>query len=252
MSRTILPLWAAGPGELLQHGVDLLRKDSDSQRRIALILVDNAVELIAQTYISLPKRITGVELTRKQREDYCANFPSLLDGIEEHASEKILGLNLGEFEWFHRLRNQLYHEGNGLTVERRNVEVYAELALKLFEALFSCPLHIEAPDGDRTELIGEFFEDWMEIERKLASISGAGKKRSFTMSVLQLHRDGLISDREVQYFRDAQLIRNELVHGEAEPEEMLRPENFQKIKSAKAIAGRVFDQLLAEATKGIP
>jgi hypothetical protein len=247
-----IPPWATGPGELLQHGIDLLDKDSDAKRRIALILIDNAVELIAQTYISLPKRVTGIQLSRKQREEFCAGFPSLLDGLEEHAADKIVGLNLGEFEWFHRLRNQLYHEGNGLTVEKRYVEVYAELAAKLFEALFGCPLELNSPEGTSTELIGEFFQDWIEIERKLVQVSGEDRKRSMFATVQALHRDGQLDDKQAELIRQVQGIRNELIHGEAEPEEMLRPENLKKVRQVKNFVNKLFDAVLSATTGTLP
>jgi hypothetical protein len=64
------------------------------------------------------------------------NFPMLLDALEKYAASKLDGIDLGEIEWYHRLRNQLYHQGNGLTVERDKVEVYAELANVLFTNLF--------------------------------------------------------------------------------------------------------------------
>ena len=57
------PLWASGPGEILRHGVSLLGTDTDSNRRLAMISIDNAVELMMQTYIQLPRRITGVDLS---------------------------------------------------------------------------------------------------------------------------------------------------------------------------------------------
>jgi hypothetical protein len=48
------------------------------------------------------------------------------EAVEKYAQDKLSGFNLGEIEWYHRLRNQLYHQGNGLTVELEKVEVYAE------------------------------------------------------------------------------------------------------------------------------
>ncbi len=42
--------WAAGPREILQHGLSLLHKDSDANRRLALLSIDNAVELTAKTF----------------------------------------------------------------------------------------------------------------------------------------------------------------------------------------------------------
>lgn len=230
MSTSTLPLWAAGPGELLQHGIDLLERDTEARRRIAMILIDNAVELILKTYLTLPKRVTQLALTRNQQEEYCKSFPSLLQGVEDHAPSKLIGLNLGEFEWFHRLRNELYHQGNGLTVEKRVVEVYAELAVVLFKSLFDCELQIESPDNSRAQLIGEFFEDWIAIERKLAQSVKNGEKISSGRAAEILCQNGTISKADFETFKQVQIIRNQLVHGEAEPEEMLRPANMSKVK----------------------
>lgn len=52
--------WASGPGEILQHGLSLLQKDSDVNRRLAMISIDNAVELMVKTFLGLPKRVTGL------------------------------------------------------------------------------------------------------------------------------------------------------------------------------------------------
>lgn len=227
---SLLPPWAAGPGELLQHGIDLLEQDSGSGRRIAMILIDNAVELILKTYLTLPRRVTGLSLSRKQQDDYCQNFPSLLQGVEDHSPSKLIGLSLGEFEWFHRLRNELYHDGNGLTVEKKIVEVYAELAVLLFKSLFDCELHIESPKNSRAQLIGEFFEDWITIERKLAQSVGNGENISSGHAAEILFQTGKISKSDLDTFKQVQMIRNQLVHGEAEPEEMLRPANMSKVK----------------------
>jgi hypothetical protein len=58
--------WVSGPGEILRHGLELLRKDSDTNRRLAMISIDNSVELMVKTYLGLPKRITGLSITRKE------------------------------------------------------------------------------------------------------------------------------------------------------------------------------------------
>lgn len=69
--------WASGPGEILQHGLSLLHKDSDKNRRLALLSIDNAVELMVKTYLSLPRRITGVNLSRKDFSEISESFPVL-------------------------------------------------------------------------------------------------------------------------------------------------------------------------------
>src|SRR2546427_2644304 len=157
--------WASGPGEILLHAVQLLSEDSDTNRRLALILIDNAVELTVKTYLSLPRRITGVKLGRKDLDEIAESFPALLDALEQHAADKLAGIDLGEIEWYHRVRNELYHQGNGLTVERQKVEVYSELAKLLFRALFDVDL--PAPKFKQTERVGEFLSYWTQLERQL-------------------------------------------------------------------------------------
>ncbi len=83
-----------------------------------MIAIDNSVELAIKTYLGLPRRITGLSITRKEYSEIAESFPRLLDALEKHCGDKLEGLDLGEIEWYHRIRNQLYHQGNGLTVEK--------------------------------------------------------------------------------------------------------------------------------------
>jgi hypothetical protein len=46
--------WASGPAEILRHGLGLLKSESDTNRRLAMISIDNAVELMIKTYLGLP------------------------------------------------------------------------------------------------------------------------------------------------------------------------------------------------------
>jgi len=74
MSKDDSP-WASGPGEILRHGLNLLRNDSDSNRRLAMISIDNAVELTVKTYLGLPKRVTGLPISRKEFQEISESFP---------------------------------------------------------------------------------------------------------------------------------------------------------------------------------
>jgi hypothetical protein len=58
--------WASGPREILQHGLNLLQKDIDTNRRLAMLSIDNAVELMVKTYLGLPKRVIGLHITRPE------------------------------------------------------------------------------------------------------------------------------------------------------------------------------------------
>src|SRR2546426_151433 len=118
--------WASGPAEILQHGINLLQNDSDANRRLAMLAIDNAVELTIKTFLTRPQRVSKLTITRAELNEINESFPRLLDALEEYASDKVEGIDLGEIEWYHRLRNELYHQGNGLTVVRQKVIVYAQ------------------------------------------------------------------------------------------------------------------------------
>src|ERR1700747_2339705 len=94
--------WASGPSEILQHGINLLQTDTDSNRRLAMLSIDNAVELMIKTYLGLPKRVTGVQIGRSEFADINESFPKLLDALENHVGDKLDGIDLGEIDWYHR------------------------------------------------------------------------------------------------------------------------------------------------------
>ena len=230
--------WVTGPAEILEHGLSLLKTDSDKNRRLSMIAIDNSVELAIKTYLGLPKRITGLAISRKEYAKISESFPRLLDALEKHCETKSEGLDLGEIEWYHRIRNQLYHQGNGLTVEKDKVTIYSELAKLLFKNLFDADIKFST--SDEHEKTGEFLSEWVKLERaisKLASqyrgdLTVTGRKTPPPLIAFRgLAGMKVISEntaREIDYFR---AIRNKLVHGEIESNEIKAdyPAKIQKL-----------------------
>lgn len=214
MSKDDSP-WASGPGEILRHGLDLLKKDSDTNRRLAMISIDNAVELMIKTYLGLPKRITGIGISRKEFQDISESFPAMLDALEVNASAKLAGIDLGVIEWYHRLRNQLYHQGNGLTAERDKVEIYAQLAKLLYENLFGEALVASIPGA--TEYVGEFISAWHNLEAELAIWTKmAMPQHNFPpmQGIELLKASERFAPAEVAALQSLRKIRNQVVHGD--------------------------------------
>lgn len=164
MSDSIKP-WTSGPTELLQHAIEHINSGSDFDKRIALISIDNAVELSIKTYLSLPKRIRKSKgPSRKKILEVENSFPNLLDLLEQYDDGGgFLCSNLEEIEWYHRLRNLLYHNGNGITIDSVKVQTYLEISLTLFQNLFGFEVKID-PLNRQKSLIGEFLSRWREFE----------------------------------------------------------------------------------------
>lgn len=228
------PPWASGPGEILRHGLELLRKDSDTNRRLSMISIDNALELMIKTYLGLPRRITGLSISRKEFQEIAESFPALLDALEKYAGAKLAGIDLGEIEWYHRLRNELYHQGNGLTVERDKIEIYAQLANTLFKNLFGYELvhHITAKSED----LGEFMAAWVAIEQGLRELASqhslTGQVPTGMIEVMRFLRGaGLLSAEEIREIDELRKIRNEVIHGGASYETALTASVIEHIKA---------------------
>ena len=233
MTKAAQAPWAAGPGEILRHGLELLKRDTDTNRRLAMISIDNAVELTIKTYLGLPTRITGLKISRNEYQDFSESFPKLLDALEKHASDKLNGVDLGDIEWYHRLRNQLYHQGNGLTVERDKVEVYAELANALFTNLFG--FRLVQPEDDKTALLGNFMIAWVNFEKVLAQAAASLNidTRGRPVMPLQitqiLEKEGYISRAEMVELTSLRETRNKIVHGVANHQEALKPDTVKRL-----------------------
>jgi hypothetical protein len=200
-------LWKIGPKELLKHGLEHLSLDTEFDYRMSMILIDNSVELMMKTYLGLPKRITKIEgVTRKVYEEATSNFPNLIDAIEKFAKNKLIGIELGEIEWFHKLRNQLYHDGNGITVEKEKVIAYSSIAKILFENLFEEKIELNGKKYG----IDDFLLFWAEFNKLTIQ---QGPKIFRYNNFADLFN---LTENEKKKLIDINNFRNKLVHHPSE------------------------------------
>src|ERR1700755_1259629 len=139
-SMTIKP-WAIGPFELLQHAEGHRLGPEDFDRRMALISFDNAIESSISTYLSLdPIQRGGRQYPREEIERWKASFHSKLAFLDQHASSVRAEIkpDRAEMVYYHRLRNELYHNGNGVVPAESNIRGVREAALRTFSLLFEC------------------------------------------------------------------------------------------------------------------
>lgn len=218
MDKKDPPIWSEGAIELLQHALEHLAKGSEFDRRIAMVGIDNSVELLMRTYLGLPARLNGIKtLSRNEYDEMSPNFSKLVDGFEKYASEMLTGIEMGEIEFFHRIRNEVYHEGNGLSVETRKVTAYASIAKVLFKNVTR--QEVDEPSSQiGTGLIGEFMESWFRLERFLSEGGKQGLEgRQPGNKWAPWEFDSLIPSDLRPQLQSLRHFRNRLVHGAIAP-----------------------------------
>jgi hypothetical protein len=215
--------WTAGPRELLNHAFEHLAKGRPFDFRIAMISIDNAVELTIKTYLSLPKRIRGsVGPPQKRLQETSHSFPSLLDLLEEFASGKLDGIDLGDIEIYHRLRNTLYHEGHGITVDPEYVDSYLQIAKVLLNNLLGLELEKDKSTPPSSSL-GDLVSKWASLVQDVRLIARMylGKEEPLGEPVLhsvdRLVTKGIVDGQFRRRVRDANKIRNKLIHSISVP-----------------------------------
>ena len=267
--------WMTGPVELLRHALEHLKRGPPFDYRISLISIDNAVELTIKTYLGLPKRLRKSDgPSRKKLQEACASFPDLLDLFEGYNSERQKDIELGEIEWYHRLRNTLYHDGSGITVDPDKVDSYLQIAKILCQKLLSIPIQdevlplqceldgvLESDEGfpsqselsDRGQLyedlppqskLGDLIAAWGQLEEKTRQlyfkyIPEAEKKFHNTISAItQLVKEGIISSEISKSIDSVCKIRNAAVYGSPTPDNKILKSTTKRIL---AVAKKIGD-----------
>ena len=136
--------WQSGPTELIRYALDHLHRPSDLSQRIAFLLLDVGVETLFKTFLELPEEVTGAKMSySKRRAAVEGSFHDLLEGLKEAAGDRLAGIELTHVQFYHNLRNKLYHQGNGITIPVDKANGYASIAVELLRRLLSVDLQQE-------------------------------------------------------------------------------------------------------------
>lgn len=243
-----IPPWAQGPAEVFRHADDHYRRPDDTDRRLALIGFDNAIEVCVDTFVGLnPRNRGGYQISRNDKTTILWSFHSKVEFLERYAAEKGIAIGEGLIDavvWYHDLRNELYHSGNGMTPERRHLIDAREAARTVFRALFNCEVAAsdgppqpdqaapEPPPDSGANLV--FLSTYINFERAIASWF-KGSKSGYLPQQWSRYRDA--SPWAVQYdalVQEARRIRNEIAHGQVGPGTSFSDERLDDIASRLA------------------
>lgn len=199
-----------------------------------MILIDNSVELALRTFLTLPTRITNFSTPPNLSRD--STFPRLLTALEEYAPHAAGAVSLGEIEWFHRLRNQLYHHGSGLTVERLQAESYAEIARVLMKALFDSDPSPRRVEAQLPSQRARFFKAWADLEFLLA-VAGLPQHAAFDdPDGVATTLEGLLNQEDVRTLLALRNLKIAWTRGDVADENSISEE---AVEDLRAICERV-------------
>jgi len=209
-------IWISGIKELIEHAVPLIDSGEESNLRIAMICIDNAIELMIKSYLALNKRMLGVEFEEYKKG--IKSFPKMLNLLQKYSNDKISLDELDKIEYFHMIRNNLYHQGSGISVIKSFVSKYVILAQDLLSRLFQFELILITDDISRKQ--GEFLHLFRKIEVNLRNFA-------LTQSLIPLISKPYTTNKIISVLLDSKKIpyefanklanvyhyRNEYVHG---------------------------------------
>lgn len=134
--------WAKRAFELIYHAEIHYRKDTDYDRRLALISFDNSIEVSITTYLLLkPMQRGDREYSREDVKKWLINFHTKLDFFALEIRERRLPeyKEKADIVWYHDQRNEHYHGGGSGVPEKRTLEEIRQVALWVFSVLFETP-----------------------------------------------------------------------------------------------------------------
>lgn len=134
--------WQSGPSELIRHAIEHLDQEDDFNQRIAFLLLDVGTETLFKTFLQLPEEVTGTKVSFSERTKASeGNFHELIQGIRKAAGHRLNNIDLTHIQFYHDLRNKLYHQGNGITVPTDKAKGYASLVVECLKALLDVDLN---------------------------------------------------------------------------------------------------------------
>lgn len=168
--------WQSGPTELIKYAIEHLHREGEFNQRIAFLLLDVGVETLFKTFLQLPKEVTGTKVSFSERVKASeGNFHELIEGVRKAAGVQLGNIDLTHIQFYHDLRNKLYHQGNGITIPVEKVKGYTSIAVDCLKALLDVDLgpilfgkqEEEQRQAEEQILIEEFEQLRQEIKTQL-------------------------------------------------------------------------------------
>ena len=202
--------WASGAIELLRHADSHIDLKTAFDKRIAFISIDNSVETSVRVFLSLPEPKAGVKIARSDVSAAGNSFPKLVDLLFAHVGSRLTGIDPHDIEHYHRIRNRLYHEGTGFSVDEQYLLAYRSIAALLLQNLFGV---VYSKADDQLPRLDILILTWNQIEQKLKDrLRDAGIDQEYTFKWEEALKEGVLTFEQIQILTELRIARNRLVH----------------------------------------
>ncbi len=202
--------WASGAIELLNHADQHISQKTAFDKRIAFISIDNAIEVALRTFISLPVKKSQINFSSKEKEDIGNSFPKLVSLVFSRAESKLSGLDDSDIEHYHRIRNQLYHEGTGLSVDELYLRTYREIANVLLENLFSIKMNLSNSQDISVENLVRLWNQIQILIKQKMKTKGIDYSQTYKWELAE--QEGIIDKNLTRKIAELNILRNFYVH----------------------------------------
>ena len=223
--------WALGPYQLIQHADGHFKEGKDIDRKIAIIGFDNSIELCIDVFVNLhPRFRENYQIKKDDIPKILQNYHTKMDFLDNYLKEKneSIGISVDEIIWYHTLRNELYHSGNGMVPELLIVKNIREGAVKIFEYLFKEKYEEDIDNIEKITdkpVIGNsdkmiFISQWINLESKMRELhnllsNGETPSRKSLLFIWDdLAKQMKFNTENTQDFKILSKIRNAIVHSE--------------------------------------
>lgn len=205
----MIETWASGSIELLNHADERIKLNKAFDKRIAFICIDCAVETAFRTYINLPESKRKIKIPYKEIDEAGNSFPKLTELAFRYANNKLYGVESTDIEYYHRIRNELYHNGTGLSVDDKALRAYREIANIILQNLFE----INVPDPTDNISLENLILLWNIIQQTIIrKLDQNNISNSDTYKWEVAEKYNVLSKSIIRKNSELAIIRNFIIH----------------------------------------